>query len=332
MTMMNDPLTDALVAPRLNWNRVFASDGVGQREQYEAWRDANVASLSTRYETVPHEPFAVRMDWLDLGTFGIGQARITSNDWIRTPAKIAGDQCDDVVINIRHAGAAKGDFNGRDLAAPSGSIVIADLARPQGHWSEASISTGLALPRALAQQLMPQLDSLHGHVIAPDHAALLVSHVDAMRTQAAHLPASSGPMLAQTILDLFAMSLAASMGDKPVDQAQHERALAVQLRDVIERQLGSPSLNTARLSRTLGVSRSTLYRLLQDEGGVQAYIRARRLSRIADTLRNPSERPTISALAERWGFCDAAYLGRAFREAYGITPGEYRALHGAGAR
>ena len=32
-------------------------------------------------------------------------------------------------------------------------------------------------------------------------------------------------------------------------------------------------------------------------------------------------------LAERWGFCDAAYLGRAFREVYGVTPGDYRAQH-----
>ena len=137
-------------------------------------------------------------------------------------------------------------------------------------------------------------------------------------------------MLAQSILDLLAMSVAASFASVPVDTQQHERALRIQLRAEIENTLGSPSLSVARLSRTLGVSRSTLYRLLQDEGGVQAYVRTRRLARIAEALRRPDDRAPLSVLAERWGFCDAAYLGRAFREAYGMTPGDYRAAHRGG--
>ena len=171
--------------------------------------------------------------------------------------------------------------------------------------------------------------ALHGHVVAPEHAALLVSHLALLRGQAEHMPAASGPMLAQTILDLLSVSVAASFAERPVDRDRHERALRVQLRDEIERNLGSPSLTVARLSRSLGVSRSTLYRLLQDEGGVQAYIRTRRLEKVAEALRREGGRGTISALAERWGFCDAAYLGRAFRETYGMTPGDYHAMHAA---
>ncbi|WP_295563303.1 helix-turn-helix domain-containing protein [uncultured Sphingomonas sp.] len=46
-------------------------------------------------------------------------------------------------------------------------------------------------------------------------------------------------------------------------------------------------------------------------------------------MRREGGRGTIAALAERWGFCDAAYLGRAFRETYGMTPGDYHAMHAA---
>jgi len=47
----------------------------------------------------------------------------------------------------------------------------------------------------------------------------------------------------------------------------------------------------------------------------------------AERIENASA--PIAALAERWGFCDAAYLGRAFRETYGMTPGDYHAMHAA---
>lgn len=318
-------------AERLAWQRVFSADGLPASERYACWRDADIAGLSTRFDTTPHEPFTVAMDWLDLGTIGIGQARITAQDWVRRSDTIARDRSDDLVVNVRHHGGARGDMAGRDLVAPGGSIVLADLAQTQAHGSEASVSTGFTLPRAVAERLLPAtVRSLHGHVIAPEQAALLVSHLATLRDTAHHLPVTSGPALAQTVLDLFTIALSASLGTAPADTEQHERGLSFELRETIERHLGSPSLNTTRLSRALGVSRSTLYRLLQEEGGVQAYIRTRRLARIAESLRTAGDRQTIAMLAERWGFCDAAYLGRAFREVYGITPGDYRARHTGG--
>ncbi|WP_373563001.1 helix-turn-helix domain-containing protein [Sphingomonas melonis] len=328
MTTLHDSRGDQ--APRrLAWQRVFSSDGLPDAQRYACWRDADIANLSARFDTSPHEPFAVAMDWLDLGTIGLGQARITAQDWVRRRENIARDQCDDLVVNVRHQGGARGDMAGRDLIAPGGSVVLADLAQVQAHASDASICTGFTLPRALAEQMLPaSVRSLHGHVIAPDQAALLVSHLATLRDNAHHLPVTSAPALAQTVLDLFTIAVSASLGTAPADVDQRERGLLVELRETIERHLGSPSLNTTRLSRTLGVSRSTLYRLLQEEGGVQAYIRTRRLARIAESLRTAGDRQTIAMLAERWGFCDAAYLGRAFREVYGMTPGDYRAQHG----
>lgn len=320
--------TDLPQSPaRLGWVKAFDTAVLPPHERYAVWRDGDVANLSTRYETTPDEPFTAAMDWLDLGTLGIGHARFTSQSWDRTRLRAARDDNDDLVINVRHAGAAFFEMDGRAMVAPAGSIVLADMSRPKRHFSDASISTGLALPRAEAERLFPSVRALHGHVVAPEHAALLVSHLALLRGQAANLPVESGPMLAQSILDLLAVSVAAGFAGVPVDAQQHERALRIELRAEIERSLGSPTLSVARLSRTLSVSRSTLYRLLQDEGGVQAYIRTRRLARIAESLRRPDDRAPLSVLAERWGFCDAAYLGRAFREAYGMTPGDYRAAH-----
>ena len=318
--------------PCLAWGRLFETDPLPESQRYDCWRDSPVGGYRHLFETRPTEPFAATVEWLDLGTLAIGHSRYTAQDWTRQRATIAADDCDNLVVNIRHRGAALGDMAGREVVAPLGSIVLADMVQVGHHASEASVTTGFVLPRALAEQMLPSVRSLHGHVVAPAHAALLVSHMAMIRQHAGHLPVSSGPMLARTILDLFTIAVTASLGGGPADAEQRDRGLRHQLCDAIERHLGSPTLNTARLSRMLGVSRSTLYRLLQDEGGVQAYIRERRLARVAETLRSGGGRETIAALAERWGFCDAAYLGRAFREVYGITPGDYRALHGGAPR
>ena len=319
----------AALQPRLTWGRLFDSDVLPERQRYGQWRDSEIGGYRHRFDTHPNEPFAATVDFLDLGTLVIGQARFSAQDWIRAPANVAADGCDDLIVNIRHRGGAVGDMAGQTVVATEGSIVLADMAQVGRHASEASVTSGFVLPRAEAERMLPSVRSLHGHVVAPRHAALLMSHMTMIRQHAGQLPASSGPALAQTVLDLFAVAVTASVGSRPADGDQHDRGLRYRLCDTIERHLGSPSLNTARLSRMLGVSRSTLYRLLQDEGGVQAYVRARRLVRVADALRTGGDRETIAVLAERWGFCDAAYLGRAFREVYGITPGDYRALHGA---
>ncbi|NIJ30760.1 AraC-like DNA-binding protein [Sphingomonas insulae] len=313
--------------PTLAWTRIFASDALPEGERYRCWRDADIAGYAKRFDTRPVEPFAVTMDRIDLGPLSVGGSQFSAQEWSRERSNIVADGCDHIVVNVRHRGAARGDMAGRIVAAPAGSIVLADMAQIGRHASEASVTSGFALPRAVAEQMLPSVRSLHGHVVAPEQAALLVSHMAMIRQHADRLPASSGPLLARTIVDLLTMAVCASVGGVPADGGQHERGLRHQLCAAIEQHLGSPSLNTVRLSRMIGVSRSTLYRLLQDEGGVQAYIRTRRLARVATALRD-GDRDTIAALAERWGFCDAAYLGRAFREVYGLTPGDYRALHG----
>jgi len=251
----NDSVPLPSMPPRLGWLPVFDTAAIPERDRYDLWRGADIAGLSTRYETTPSEPFAARMEWLDLGTLALGRAVVTAATWDRSRRNVLRDDNDDLVISVRHAGAAIFDTSGRDQTAPDGSIVLVDMSAPRAHLSEASVTTGFALPRALAERTLPPVRSLHGHVIAPVHAALLEAHLNALYRHAGALPASSGPAIAQTVLDLLAVALAASMGSVAADPAQTERALLVRLRGAIEEQLGSPSLTTARLSRSLGVSR-----------------------------------------------------------------------------
>ena len=96
-------------------------------------------------------------------------------------------------------------------------------------------------------------------------------------------------------------------------------------RKEVQAHLGSPALTVANLCRKLGVSRSTLHRLFEEGGGVQAYIRDMRLEAARQALLNPENPERIGDLAERLGFSDAAHLSRLFKARFGETPSDCRA-------
>jgi AraC-like DNA-binding protein len=68
-----------------------------------------------------------------------------------------------------------------------------------------------------------------------------------------------------------------------------------------------------------------LEKLFESEETVPDWIRRRRLERCRHDLLDPAMRgQSIGAIAARWGFRDPAHFSRAFRAAYGMTPGECR--------
>jgi AraC-like DNA-binding protein len=75
------------------------------------------------------------------------------------------------------------------------------------------------------------------------------------------------------------------------------------------------------------VSTRYLHRLFADEGStVSGWIRQRRLEGCRRDLADPSRcDETVTSIGSRWGLTSSAHLSRLFREAYGVSPTEYRA-------
>lgn len=93
---------------------------------------------------------------------------------------------------------------------------------------------------------------------------------------------------------------------------------------LIATQLADHDLSPEKLCRDLNVSRSRLYRIFEPSGGISNTIRRQRLLRTRDILADETDRRTISAIAEEWGFLDASTYSRTFRREFGMTPKEAR--------
>lgn len=107
--------------------------------------------------------------------------------------------------------------------------------------------------------------------------------------------------------------------------------MRARIRAFIGQHLADPDLSPAMTADARHISVRTLHKLWEsEEQTVTASIRRRRLERCREDLLGPDrpDRP-VSAVGARWGLPDATAFNRAFRTAYGLPPGEYRAIHQA---
>ena len=72
------------------------------------------------------------------------------------------------------------------------------------------------------------------------------------------------------------------------------------------------------------MSRSNLYRLFEDTGGVARYIRRERLLEARAVLTDPASTQSISLIANDLCFADASSFSRTFKREFGHSPGELR--------
>lgn len=127
------------------------------------------------------------------------------------------------------------------------------------------------------------------------------------------------------LYDQFLACVKVALGAPPEreDVRTHARnALFDVICRFIETNLSDFELSVARLLHEFGVSRATLFRMFENQGGVRHYIRQRRAIRaLLYVARHPYKRGVISTAAEQWGFSSAPNFNRIIRDLYGTSPG-----------
>jgi len=94
------------------------------------------------------------------------------------------------------------------------------------------------------------------------------------------------------------------------------------IRKYIETNLGDPALLPAHICNMFNLSRATLYRMFEVDGGVRRYIQDRRLyAAIWDLADRGVRRGRLTEVAEKWGFSSNANFNRAVKAAFDMPPG-----------
>jgi len=275
------------------------------------------------FDSTPIGPFSTSAENVYLDGIAVSYSTGTARLLERTPDRIAADRIDILGVGVLLEGEMHGVARLREFEARSGEILLFDIAQPITMTMSIARSIQLAIPRAIAEAELGPVSDLHGLVIGREEAALFYAHLVKLSEALQAIASEDAPRLARTLLDLLVVAVhAAAHADR--DARPPRVGMAARAQSEIRANLESSSLNVASLCRRLKVSRSTLHRLFEGEGGVQTYIRNCRLDAARIALLDSTNDERIGAIAERLGFSDAAHFSRLFRARFGETPSQCR--------
>jgi AraC-like DNA-binding protein len=132
------------------------------------------------------------------------------------------------------------------------------------------------------------------------------------------------PRLTNVVRAMVATAVAPSAERVAVARWQINLGRMERVRQVVRKHLRSPTLAPTTLCRLVGMSRSNLYRLFEDTGGVARYIQKQRLLEAHAILFDPATIKPISAIAEDLCFADASSFSRVFKREFGQSPNGVR--------
>ena len=174
------------------------------------------------------------------------------------------------------------------------------------------------------------LDAARGRTVSTALGGMLSEYIRLLERQLPSLTDEDARSLPQAVAAMVAACMAPSADRMTTAQGQISATLKDKARRCILRNLRSPNLGSNMLCRELGMSRSSLYRLLEAEGGVERYIQRHRLAESFAQLSDPSNTQPIVVIADELGMLDSSSFSRAFRRQFGISPTDVREAARAG--
>lgn len=111
-------------------------------------------------------------------------------------------------------------------------------------------------------------------------------------------------------------------------EGERRKNTLILIKEFIDKSLDRESLDVALIGHQFGLSRSSVYRLFEPEGGLANYIRRRRLIQAFSLLVAPpvQGRLRILDVAVECGFSSDAVFARAFRKMFSLTPSMVRSM------
>lgn len=237
-------------------------------------------------------------------------------------ARAATDGFDHVVLSLVLSGRVVGGPESGFGEALAGEIYVTDTVRPSRTEFESAHVLTASVSREIIEAARGTTVGLHGRVLRAPHNLMLADFLQSLARNGDAIEMEAQPGLSRAFIHILA-----SVEDKGVRASNEARRREYLRRDAVERMivenLADPALSVATLSRGTGMSRSALYRLFEDYGGVARLIQKRRLDGVRRALDN-REPARLAEMARTFGFADEFQLSRLFREAYDVSPQTYR--------
>ncbi|WP_267355525.1 MULTISPECIES: helix-turn-helix domain-containing protein [unclassified Methylobacterium] len=247
---------------------------------------------------------------------------------MRGPGRVRHDGFDHITLHLLLSGDLTGGPLGAGHRLRPGEIMVVDTRR--AHWTrvERARLITVQLAREVVEASVSDLEPVHGIVLPAAAAGLLADFIASLVRRADDLPPVAVERAAATAAELLGLGLSVATAAplaRLLSTEASQPLRRIRAEAYIDAHLADPGLNSSAIAAGIGASRSSLYAVFADEGGIVRFIQRRRLERLRADLRRSEDGRTVSALAHAHGFADESGFNRAFRAAFGMPPGRYRA-------
>lgn len=306
-------------------------------ERFDFWQDLVARQSSTATIRSAHaDDFTASARVIDLGAIRLGVWRYPSLEFTRPAHMIDSGDPELYQLALPLSGRGVVTQQRREGPLDPSAFTLVDTVRPHGSRLRPDGATPGAVetltvlvphralplaPRRLAELCAADIPAGTGM------GALLAAFLRRIVAHPEQYAPADAPHLDRIILDLVAGALAGRLDverDLPVDA--RVTGLRARVTAFVRQHLADPELSPAAVAAAHHLSLRSLHRLFEGSGTtVGALIRTGRLERAARELADPRlGRLSVAQIGARCGFAHPAHFSRAFRAAYGSSPGEHR--------
>lgn len=298
----------------------FSTDELPPDEQFEAWARFTAHSRVTR----PGEgPFRGDAQFWRLEGMVVSAQNLDPFTMDRDEGFLSATAASHFLVVAPLDGESRFTAPGLDQTCVGGDVILANL-RKLGRCDNLTRQRTIAVSIASAflEDAAGPLDA-HGRLPRSPETRLFAAFLASLVEQLPQTRPASVAAVSRILRDLLANAV---MAATPVETPPSGSAIGLlsRARTYMDRQAPG-ALDMNAMVADLATTRSTLYRLFRDQGGVAAYDRRRRLRLVHRAVADPMDHRALAEVGYDHGFADAPHLARQFKRAFGYSMSELRA-------
>ena len=298
----------------------FATQPLPPRDQFAAWREWYRPVFDVIPKNGVDDAFPAEVHVWRLGGLAMSRTSAPPVDVVRTKTHLRHDPVDHWIISYCARGAHSAVTAGTVLEVPARVPYLWSLGQEFLHERTHVDRVQFILARDAFQDIAPLLDAACGSTLDTPLGHLLGDYMIALEHRLPALTEAEPPRLAGAVGAMVAAGVAPSPERATVARRQIDVGRKERVRQAVRKHLRTLLFGPEILCRLAGMSRSNLYRLFEDTGGVARYIQRERLFEAHAVLTDPTNTQSISAVAEDLCFADASSFSRTFKRESATAP------------
>jgi AraC-like DNA-binding protein len=300
------------------------------REQLDAWRTWYGPVFEVTPKNATGDGFAGETRLWQLGGLLISRTSAPPARLLRNKSHLRRDPTDHWVVSYCVRGAHSARTADTEVEVPARVPFLWSLGQEFLYERTHVDRVQIFLARDAFRDVGPLLDAACGSALDTPLGGLLGDYLMALERRLPDVTQTDFAGIAKGLEAMVAAAAAPSAERAAIARPQIDLGRKERVRQAVRRHLRTPTLEPTALARLVGMSRSNLYRLFEDIGGVARYIQRERLLEAHRALIDRTSTKSISAIAEDLCFADTSSFSRSFKREFGSAPGEIRSAARAG--